>query len=316
MPSISQFRQDPRTAYLLVNLSTLLWSSNVALGRLLHSQVGPVTLSAARFTLGALLFALLLRRTSSLNPGRSPLTRRDLLLMAGMGLSGVFTFPILLYLSLRYTTATNVALINGTGPLLTLLLAALFLSERVSLVLGLGGLVSLAGVGLLISGNGSPGYIPGLGFNRGEGLALLAVGLWGVYSILGRLATRSHSSLRVTAVSTWMALPLLLLASALEWRVNPPQLTPQVILSAVYIGVFPTVIAFLSWNEGIRRVGPNQAMAFYNTLPLFGAMLGYFFLCETLTANTMFGGLMVVGGGLLAALYGSPSRQRLARKHN
>jgi len=301
-------------AYLLVNLSTLLWSSNVALGRLLHSQIGPVTLSAARFTLGALLFALLLRRTSP-NPERSPLTRRDLLLLAGMGLCGVFTFPILLYLSLRYTTATNVALINGTGPLFTLLFAALFLSERVSLALGLGGLVSLAGVVFLISGNGS-GSVTELGFNRGDGLALLAVSLWGVYSIFGRLATRNHSSLRVTAVSTWIALPLLLVAAALEWRVNPPQLTPQVFLSAIYIGVFPTVIAFLSWNEGVRRVGPNQAMAFYNTLPLFGAMLGYFFLGEVLTTKTLLGGLLVVGGGLLAALYGSPSRQRVVRKPN
>ncbi len=307
--SISALRQDPRLAYLLVNLATLLWSSNVALGRLLRDQVGPVTLTAARFTLGALLFALLFKRAS---PGgkasRSPLTRRDVLILAGMGLSGVFTFPILLYFSLRYTTATNVALINGMGPLLTLLLAAFFLGERVNLALSLGGLTSLAGVVLLISKGASSGQISTLGFNRGDGLALLAVGLWGVYSILGRLATRRHSSLRVSAVSTWMALPLLLVAATLEWRVNPPQLTPQVILSAVYIGIFPTVIAFLSWNEGVRRVGPNQAMAFYNTLPVFGAMLGYFFLGETLSAQTLLGGFLVIGGGLIAALYGSRPR--------
>lgn len=312
--SVSTLQRDPRVAYLLVNLATLLWSSNVALGRLLRDQIGPVTLSAARFTLGSLLFAVLLQRASPRGHAeRSPFTRRELLILGGMGLSGVFTFPILLYFSLRYTTATNVALINGTGPLLTLLLAAAFLGERVNLALSLGGLISLTGVALLISGGTATGQISILGFNRGDGLALLAVALWGVYSILGRLATRRHSSLRVSAISAWMALPLLLVAAILEWRVNPPQLTPQVLLSAVYIGIFPTVIAFLSWNEGVRRVGPNQAMAFYNTLPVFGAMLGYFFLGETLSAQTLLGGLLVIGGGLLAALYGSRPRHQASK---
>ena len=307
---ISRLRRDPRLAYLLVNLSTLLWSSNVALGRLLREQVGPVTLSAARFALGAVLFAWLLGRSSRANPAaHSPLTRRDLLLLAGMGLCGVFAFPILLYLSLRSTTATNVALINGTGPLLTLLLAALVLRERISLALALGGAISLVGVFLLIGSGAVSGAAASPGFNRGDGLALLAVGLWGVYSVLGRLATRHRTSLQVSAVSTWLALPWLLLAAALEWQVNPPQLTPQVILSAIYIGIFPTVIAFMAWNEGVRRVGPNQAMAFYNTLPVYGTMLGFFFLSESLTANTLLGGLLVIGGGILAALYGQPPRQ-------
>jgi len=312
--SLSSLRHDPRVAYLLVNLATLLWSSNVALGRFLRDQVGPVTLSAARFTLGSLLFAVLLQGASLRGDvARTPFTRRDLLILAGMGLCGVFTFPILLYLSLRFTTATNAALINGTGPLLTLLLAALFLGERVNLALSLGGLISLTGVVLLISGGAAVGQLTVLGFNRGDGLALLAVGLWGLYSILGRQVTRRHSSLRVSAVSSWMALPLLLVAAVFEWRVNPPHLTSQVVLSAVYIGIFPTVIAFLSWNEGVRRVGPNQAMAFYNTLPVFGTLLGYFFLGESLSAQTMLGGLLVIGGGLIAALYGNPPGNKLPK---
>ncbi len=55
-------RHDPRLAYLLVNLSTLLWAGNITLGRALRGQVGPFTLTAARVTIAGLLFVLLFVR--------------------------------------------------------------------------------------------------------------------------------------------------------------------------------------------------------------------------------------------------------------
>jgi drug/metabolite transporter (DMT)-like permease len=63
-------RHDPRLAYLLVNLSTLLWAGNITLGRALRGQVGPLTLTAARVTIAGLLLLLLFARQSS--TGRLP----------------------------------------------------------------------------------------------------------------------------------------------------------------------------------------------------------------------------------------------------
>ena len=41
------WRRDPRLAYVLVNLCTLFWATNFALGRLLRDDIGPFTLTAA-----------------------------------------------------------------------------------------------------------------------------------------------------------------------------------------------------------------------------------------------------------------------------
>ena len=70
-------------------------------------------------------------------------------------------------------------------------------------------------------------------------------------------------------------------------------------LAVLYIGVFPAFIAFLAWNEGIRRVGPTRAMACYNMLPVFGALLGAIFLNEALGVGQVAGGALVIGGGLI-----------------
>jgi drug/metabolite transporter (DMT)-like permease len=73
------------------------------------------------------------------------------------------------------------------------------------------------------------------------------------------------------------------------------------------------VIAFRSRNEGVRLAGPNQAMAFYNMLFVYGTLLGVLFLGETLTWSNLLGGISVIGGGLLSAL-GDQSRKHAQEK--
>jgi drug/metabolite transporter (DMT)-like permease len=293
-------------AYLLVNIATLFWASNIALGRALRDQIGPVSLSAARFLVGGLIYAVLFQAiarnqvSAQTNEGEKNHGRWHTLILAGMGLSGVFAFPILLYQGLKYTTAAHAAMIIATGPLFTLLFSAVLLRQKVRLKSIAGMLISLVGVGFVI---GAEALVPGgqPQVNPGDLLALAASALWGLYSVLARMAIKSRSTFSATALSTWMAIPFLVIAGGVELQSVAFTLTPQVLLGAVYIGIFPTVISFLAWNEGIRRVGPGQAMAFYNMLVVYGALLGAVFLGEALTWQVLLGGALVVAGGVTAA---------------
>jgi drug/metabolite transporter (DMT)-like permease len=73
------------------------------------------------------------------------------------------------------------------------------------------------------------------------------------------------------------------------------------LLALLYIGVAPTVGGFLAWNAGVRRLGASGAMVFYNTLPLYGALIGYLALGELIGFAHLAGGALIVGGGLWAA---------------
>jgi drug/metabolite transporter (DMT)-like permease len=293
-------------AYLLVNIATLFWASNIALGRALRDQIGPVTLSAARFLVGGLIYVILFRVMAGAPVSlptrkiRENPARLQYAILAGMGLSGVFAFPILLYQGLKYTTAAHAALIIATGPLFTLLFSAVLLHQKVQVKSIAGMVISLVGVGFVI---GAEALAPGgkARVNPGDLMALAASALWGLYSVLARMAIQTRSTFSATALSTWMAIPFLLLAGIMELRTATFTPTPIVLWGAVYIGIFPTVISFLAWNEGIRRVGPSQAMAFYNMLVVYGALLGALFLGETLTWQVLLGGALVVTGGVEAA---------------
>lgn len=289
------WREDPRWAYLFVNLSTILWASNITLGRVLRDSVGPVSLTAARFIVAGVIFIFLLKDIVK----QLHAIKQDWQLIFMMALTGVFGFPILLYLSLKYTTASHVALINGITPLMTIFLAAVILREAITVNRIIGGCLSLLGIAIVIS-NGSILFISQFNVNIGDLIALLCAVIWGLYSVISRAATRHRSTLSATSISTWIAIPMLLPLAALEVRSSPPNISLPLILAAVYIGIFPTVIAFWSWNESIRRIGAGRAMAFYNMLPIYGTLFGVIFLKEAPTWYFLIGGVLVIVGSLLA----------------
>jgi drug/metabolite transporter (DMT)-like permease len=307
---ISEAQQQMRrlervTGIGLVNLATFTWATNMVLGRWLRNDIGPLTLAAARFLIASLLFAALLQ-------GRPPEDRhlgQARWLLLGMALSGVAVFAPTLYLGLRFTTAVNATLMNGLGPLITGLLAALLIREPMSGRQVTGAIVGLIGVVSLISGGSFVfpvgGSVTGWEAVRGSAgdlIVLAAVALWGLYSVLGRQVMRHRSALSATAFSAFLGLPLLLLAATWEVQAFPVAPRPALILAIVYIGVAPTVIGFLAWNAGVRRLGPSGAMMFYNTLPLYGALLGSLFLGESIGLAHLLGGALIIGGGVWASL--------------
>jgi len=280
----------------LANVATLTWATNMTLGRWLRDDIGPLTLAASRFCIASILFAILLQR-------RPPEERRlgkDRWWLLVMGLTGIVFFAPALYLGLRFTTTVNATLINGLGPLITGLLAALLIQEPMSRRQVGGAFAGLAGVLVLISG-GSLALWRSMDINAGDLIMVGAVALWSLYSVLGRRVMRQRSALSATALSTFLALPLLLIAAAWEIYDLGVRLSPQLVVTILYIGIAPTVVGFLSWNEAIRRLGSSGAMVFYNTLPLYGALLGIMLLGETISWSYLFGGALIIGGGLYAA---------------
>ncbi len=280
---------------LLVNLATFTWATNMTLGRWLRASIGPVTLSALRFLIAVLCFGWLLRS----RPSEERRPGADVPLLLGMALAGVALFAPTLYWGLRFTTAVNATLINGLGPLITGLIAALLIREPLTPRQLLAAFLGLAGVLVIISG-GNPFFWGALQGNLGDLLVVAALTLWGLYSVLGRKVMAHRSALSTTALSMALALPLLIPAALVEQFFLPTHWRPEVVLAVLYIGIAPTVLGFLAWNEGVRRLGPGGAMMFYNTLPVYGALLGHLLLGEPLGLAHLIGGALIISAGLWA----------------
>lgn len=296
-------RRDTLTGILFVNIATFSWATNIILGRYLRTEIGPFALTAARYLVAALAFTVLLRNA----PRKDRSIGTDLRPLLAMALTGIILFAPLLYFGLRYTTAVNSTLINGMGPLMTALFAAWLIKEPYTkLQLG-GALLAMAGVALLISG-GSLRTLRESGVNPGDLVILVAAAVWGLYSVASRRATRNRSALSATALSTWMGLPVLLIAAILEQRTIPMLITPRLLVIITYLGIVPAAIGFSLWNAGVKKLRTGGAMVFYNTLPLYGALLGMLLLGERLGLPHLAGGALIIGGGVVSAMVGASRR--------
>lgn len=276
----------------LVNLATMAWATNAVLGRWLRDDIGPLTLTTLRFTAATLFFGILLRK-------RPPAERRfgkDKWWILAMGLAGVVGFSPLLYLGLRYSTAVNSSLIQGFSPLVTAIIAGWIIQEPVTPRQWIGAIIGLIGIAGLISG-GSLAFLLHLKFNPGDLILLAAAIVWAFYSVFGRRVMRNRSPVSATALSNFVGLPLLAAATIFELRQIPIQLRPETIAAIIHICVVPTIIGYWSWNRAVRVLGAGGAMVFYNTLPLYGVLLGATLLHEPFgSAHLIFGGLILAGG--------------------
>jgi drug/metabolite transporter (DMT)-like permease len=298
--------RDRMLGALMANIAIFAWSINVVLGRWLHPSIGPLTLSAVRYLIASVFFAYLWKGLK----GEERRLGRDTWLFVIMALSGVVAFSPALYLGLRYTAAINATLILSLSPFVTGFLGAVLIGTPMTRRQAAGGVISLAGVVILISG-GSLAFWTRLQGNAGDLIVLGAVFLWGLYSVLAQKVMDHRSTLSTSTLSILLGLPLLVFAGGWELQTHPVSLNVQILLAMLFIGTVPTVIAYLSWNDGIRRLGASGAMVLYNMMPVYGALLGFFFLGERLSEAHFLGGSFIVGGGLLAST--GPQRTRVKK---
>ena len=277
---------------LLVNLATLAWASNAALGRWLRADIGPLTLTALRFSVATAFLSLVLRNL----PREERRIGPDRWWLLAMGLCGVVGFSPLLYLGLRFSTAVNSSLIQGFSPLITALIAGVLIQEPVTRRQAIAAVAGLVGVAGLISG-GSPAYLFSLRVNPGDLILVAAAVIWAFYSVIGRRVMRTRSPASATALSNLMVLPLLIAAALVELQYIPLNLRPGTVPALIHICLVPTLVGYWSWNRAVRILSAGGAMVFYNMLPLYGTLLGAVFLSEVLSpAHYIFGGLILSGG--------------------
>lgn len=282
---------------LFVNLATMCWATNAVLGRWLRDDIGPLTLTTLRFTVATAFFGIILRG----RPSQERRYGKDKWWIIAMGLAGVVGFSPLLYLGLRYSTAVNCALIQGFSPLITALIAGLIIQEPVTRRQQLGAILGIIGVAGLLS-NGSLTFLLGLRFNPGDLILLAAAVLWAFYAVFGRRVMRNRSPVAAMALSNFISLPLIAAAAAFELQHIAIKLRIETIAAIAHICVVPTIIGYWSWNRGVTTLGAGGAMVFYNTLPLYGAILGAALLAEPLGMIHYFFGGLIIAGGLWATL--------------
>lgn len=294
-------------AFLWVNLACLCWAGNLVVGRLLREAVPPSILVTCRTMIAAVLLWLIVVATKSLREADPRHERFPWLLLVLMSATGIVGYQGLLYESLHTTTAFNAALINALCPLMTALMAWAVLGTLVSRRAWLGIGISIVGVTLIVS-DGSPARLLALQFRPGDMLILIAVVLWGVYSLAARRVMQRQGVVRATATATTLAVPLSLgwaLADTSGWAAV--RWSGEALAGLAYVAIFASVVAMLAWNRAVALAGPAHAAVAMNMMPVYALAVSSAVLGEVLHPYQLVGGAIVMAGCLMGTVSGGGS---------
>lgn len=294
-------RDGSGLAVALLVACTVVWGSNVVVGRAVVENVPPVGLAFWRNVFAALVILPFCAR--EMWAAREAL-RRELPLLLLVGGLGTALFNAVVYWALETTTAINAALMMSLVPVIVPIMAYFWANERLTTRQGFGILLSLLGVGVVIS-RGDPAVLRSLSFVRGD--LLMAVGMlcWCLYSVAIKRRPAEVGSLpffgAVLVLATAILLPFYLLESAV---VSVFPTTANAFGAALYVGIFPTALALLIFNWAVSVLGANRTALFNHLVPLFATLLAIVFLGETFAAYHAAGAILIAGG-LVASTLGA-----------
>lgn len=264
-------------------------SSKVLLG----SGMMPADIFFYRFTM-AYVFLILLSH------GRmwADSLRHELLLLA-TGVTGGSLYFLTENMALRYSTASNVAILVGTVPLVTaILLACFYRDERLGRRQILGSVVAFAGVSMVVMNGRLVLHLNPLG----DALALSAALCWGLYSLCMKPLAAHYDTKFITrkvfGYGLLTIIPWFIFVQPLQTDIGI-LVQPKVWINLVYLGLVASLLCFLLWNWTLPRVGVVRATNILYLQAVFTMIISAIVLGERITWMALLGTLVLIGGMMM-----------------
>jgi len=283
----------PEPADLMLLATVTLWGLNFTVTKYVISHgFQPLAYGCLRFAAAAaLLGGIAYGRERTL-----AVRRRDLVFLGGSALIGICLNQVTFVYATKLTTATSVALMFGTLPVMAGLFAFALGIERLSLRFWLAAGLAIGGAVLVAlgSGGGLSGHV------WGDLLALAATLTWAWYSVAASPVLSRYSPLRVSALAFVIGTVPLLAIGSHQLATQDYGFGASIWLLYVFAVLGPLVVANLLWFGGIRRVGPSHAAVFANLQPFLGAIFALLILSEPIGRLQVAGGVAIAGAIVLS----------------
>jgi len=290
--SVEEMRR-PEVADLMLLATVTLWALNFTVTKYVISHgFQPIAYGSLRFAGAGLIFGAI----TWIRERSFAISRRDLMLLASAALIGIFLNQLSFSYAIKLTTATTVALLFGTLPVMTGIFAYALGIERFGSRFWLAAVLAFGGAALVAAGSG--GSLSGQLW--GDLLGFLASATWAWYSVAVSPLLQRYSTLRISSLAFAIGTLPLTIAGSHQLLSQDYGFSAVIWLALAFAILGPLVLANLLWFGAISRVGPSRASVFANLQPFLAAFFSLLILSESMTRIQIVGGLAIAGGILLS----------------
>ena len=285
-------------------VTIVLWASAFVVIRVVGAQLSPGPMALGRVTVAAIVLTpLVLHRRDG-----SPLLPRGRMLgrVVAYGVMWFAGYNVALNAAERHIDAGTAALVVNIAPLLIAIGAAAFLREAFPRPLLVGCIVAFAGIALMSAGTGDSSS-----HNAASGLALgvLAAVLYAGAVLIQKVILRDLDGLRVTWLGAVVGV-IALLPFAPQLAGELPTVSGRTVLGLVYLGVFPTAVAFTTWAYALRRVPAGRLGPIGYLVTVVSTAMSWLVLSEVPTTPVLIGGAVCLAGVAISRSRGGPRPRR------
>ena len=293
---------DARRSFLvgvaMIAAANALAGASYPAQKLALEAFGVGTISTLRNLFAVPLFLFWMRRFPV---GHRAFTRGEWGRLVLVGVLGYGTPMLLGNLGVELSTAANGSILILLEPITIVLLAWMFLGERVGRLELVGFVLGLAGAMAVVLEDASlDGLLVGEHLEGNLLLALHAV-LWGLYTPLAKpLLDRGHDPVRLALVALVFSLAVTVPAAAVELaEFTWTPAVPAALGWIAFLALTASFVATLLWVLALRRLPASLVAPFIFLQPLSGVLLGVLLVGESLSSGSVLGGVLISAGVLL-----------------
>ncbi len=280
---------SPKTSdYFILVLLSLIWASAFFNIKIATYSYGPITIAFLRIFFGMIPVLLLCFYKKI----KIEVFSKDWKWFAAIGVINLVIPFFLIAYGVQKVQSNLAAILMSTTPISATILAHLFIDkEKINLVKILGIILGFLGIVYLFSEN--------LLINDENLFSALMILVGSTFYVIGGILTLKISHKKnenVTAsILIWGTIFVCPISLIIEqpWNLNP---SLESTLSLVYLGVFPTGIAWLLRFMILKRNGLVFQSQVAYLIPIFGVILGYLFLNELVTSKILISLFIVILG--------------------
>ena len=274
--------------YILLSVLSLIWASAFFNIKIATYSYGPLTIAFLRIFLGAVLIVILCHFKNIKIEAFS----KDWYWFALIGFVNLVIPFFLIAYGVQKIQSNLAAILMSTTPLSSAILAHFFTkTEKINFTKIIGVIVGFLGIIILFSDN--------ILINNENFFYALMILVGSTFYVIGGILTLKISKKKnenlTSSILIWGSLIIFPIAMYYE---QPWNLTPRLdsTLSLIYLGIFPTGIAWLIRFHILKKNGLVFHSQVAYLIPIFGVILGYVFLKEVITFKVLIALFAVILG--------------------